>query len=107
MIEKVPTNVRNYQKKITAYLDGSLSPEERSEFEAFVATHPEFNGEVKAKEEQIRRIRELIPVLQLSVRARESLDTEIKQSVFNLLKPVPKNFWEGLKDRFEEWTANR
>lgn len=107
MIEKTPTSVRNYQKKITAYLDGSLAPEERSEFEAFVATHPEFKAEIKAKEDEIKRLRNLIPVVQLSPRTRESLENEIKQSVFNLLKPVPRNFWESLKDRYEEWTANR
>ncbi len=35
----------NYQKKIVSYIDGSLSPDERSEFEAFVRTNPEFEIE--------------------------------------------------------------
>lgn len=107
MIEKAPTSRRNYQQKITAFLDGSLSPEERAEFEAFVSVNPEFQIEVKAKEVELERLRTEIPRVQASRRTLESLDTEIKQSVFNLLKREPKNFWEDLKDRFEEWQANR
>lgn len=104
MIEKTSTNVRNYQKKITAYLDGSLTADERSEFEGFVATHPEFKSEIKAKEEEIVRLKKMIPDISLSPRAKESLEHELNQTIFNLLRPMPKNFLESLKNRFEEWT---
>lgn len=107
MIEKTPTSERNYQRKITAYLDGALSSEERSEFEAFVSTHPEFKEQIKVKEEEIVHLRSLIPVVNMSGKALSSLNYEIKQSVFNLLKREPKNFWERVKDWVEERVASR
>ncbi len=99
MIEK------NFPKKITPYLDGSLTPEERSEFEAYVSTHPELEGQIRTKEEEINRIRAAIPMVTLSPRTLESMQHEIKQSVFNLLKEEPKNFWESVRNWFEEWTS--
>jgi anti-sigma factor RsiW len=40
---------KSFEKKIIPYLDGSLSIEETSEFEAFISTHPEFEKKIKAK----------------------------------------------------------
>ena len=36
-----------FQKKILGYLDGSLSSEDKSEFEAYVRTHPEFETQIQ------------------------------------------------------------
>ena len=47
MMEKSVVIYSTYQKKITAYLDGTLSLNERSEFEAFVAVHPEFKSQIE------------------------------------------------------------
>jgi anti-sigma factor RsiW len=105
MIEKTSASYRNYEKKITAYIDGSMEPAERTEFQAFIAIHPDFQIKIKAKEEEIEHLRSLIPVVEFTPRAQESIDYEIKQSVFNLLKRRPKNFWESLKDRYEEWIS--
>lgn len=95
-----------YQKKIVAYIDGSLAPDERSEFEAFVRTHPEFEAQIKKKEDELMLLKAKIPATSLSPEGLSALENEMKQSIFNLLKEEPKNFWDRLKDSWEEW-ANR
>lgn len=97
MIEK------DYQKKILPYLDGALTPQDRAEFEAFVATHPEFETQLKDKQNEVAILKDLMPMATLSGEALEALESEIKESVFNLLKEEPKNFWGSLKNRYEEW----
>lgn len=94
-----------FQKKIVPYLDGSLSPEEVSEFEAFVHTHPEFGAQIKSKEEEIQLLRAMIPVATLSRASHESLDSEIRASIYNLLKEEPKGLWDNIKMKFEEWIS--
>lgn len=92
----------NYHKKIVPYIDGSLTPEERTEFEAFIQTHPEFKTKVKEKENEIQKLRSLLPQVILSPESSSSLDAEIRQSIFNLLKVKPKNLWERVSDKIEE-----
>ncbi len=103
MMEKASVSYSNYQKKIISYLDGSLSPEEHSEFEAFVRTHPEFEASIKAKENELFLLKSLIPSIQLSRESEEALEREMHQSVLNLLKERPQNLWEQTKIKFEEW----
>ena len=104
MIEKNrDTQYPQYQKKIIAYLDGSLSPDEKSEFEAFVRTHPEFEAQIKVKEEEFSHLKSLIPAMTLSKESIESIENEMKQSIFNLLKEEPKNFMDRVKNSWEEW----
>lgn len=98
------TQYPQYQKKIISYLDGSMSADDKAEFEAFVSTHPEFESQIKVKEDELSLLKSLIPVMTLSPEALESIEGEMKQSIFNLLKEEPKtlmdrvrNFWE---DRF-------
>lgn len=100
MIEK--SSYQFYTKKIIPYLDGSLSADERSEFEAFVLTHPEFEAQIKTKKDEIELIRKMIPKVSLSPAARESLEGELKTSVYNLLKEEPKTLMEGLKMKLED-----
>jgi anti-sigma-K factor RskA len=95
----------NFHKKIVPYLDGSLSQEELSEFEAFVRTHPDFELEIKEKEEQLAVLRKLIPEAAISKDSTLSLEAEVKASVFNLLKQERQTFWGAMKDRFEEWAS--
>jgi anti-sigma factor RsiW len=97
--------INDYHKKIIPYLDGSLSHDERSEFEAFVQTHPEFEAEIRSKEEEIHLIRSLIPTIAFSPETAESIENEIKQSAFHLLKEPPKNFFHSLKLNIEEWLS--
>lgn len=92
-----------FQRKITPYIDGTLNPEERAEFEAFVATHPEVESQVKKKEDELALLKSMIPVVEFSRSTKESLDGEMKQSVFNLLKQEPKNLVDRIKSSFEEW----
>lgn len=92
----------DYHKKITPYLDGSLSPEERSEFEAFVHTHPDFEAKLREKETEIQKLKEMMPQVSLSPESSDALDSEIRQSIFNLLKKEPRNFWEKVSDKIEE-----
>lgn len=103
-LQKVLNVYPAYQKKIIPYLDGSLSLSERAEFEAFAQTHPDFAAQVKARQDEMNLIRNLIPVARLSAAELESLDHEVRLSVFHLLKEEPRNFVENLKLRWEEWT---
>lgn len=103
MMEKISPSYQGFQKKITSYLDGSLSPEEVSEFEAFVSTHPEFETLVKSKQDEIDLLKSMIPATEISAESLESLQHEMKTSVYNLLKEEPKNFWDGLKIKYDEW----
>jgi anti-sigma factor RsiW len=96
-------NEQHFQRKITSYLDGSLSVSEKNEFQAFVGAHPEFEKLVKQKEEELDLIRSLIPVVKLNEQSQESLEAEIKLSIQNLLKPEKTNLIEDLKNRFEDW----
>lgn len=89
------------------YLDGSLSAQEQSEFEAFVLTHPEFESQIKSKEEEVFLLKSLIPATALSYDANESLENEMKQSIFNLLlKEEPRSFFGKVQDRWEEWISH-
>jgi anti-sigma-K factor RskA len=107
MIEKTQGDslYLNYQKKIIPYLDGSLSAQERSEFEAFVRTHPDFSPLIKAKEDELLFIKSKIPAPTLSLEGLSSLEGEIKLSIFHLLKESPKNFWDKIKERWEDWSS--
>lgn len=91
-----------YENKIGLYLDGVLSSEEKSEFEAFVAVHPEFKKKIDLKQIELERLREKIPTIVLSARSRETLETELKQSVFNLLQRERRSMWQKVQDFFEE-----
>ncbi len=96
-------NYKSFEKKIVPYLDGSLSTEEASEFEAFVFTHPEFEVKIKNKQQEVEMLRSMIPVAVLSEETRESLENEMKASIFNLLKEEPRSFWDSVKIKWEEW----
>src|SRR5262249_2276296 len=101
MIEK---NYQSYQKKIVPYLDGSLSKEEVAEFEAFVLTHPDFEIHIKNKQDEIQLLKSMIPNPELSRESAESLENEMRASVFNLLKEEPKGFFDNLRIKWEEFT---
>jgi anti-sigma-K factor RskA len=105
MIEKnIQSHQTIYHKKITAYIDGSLSSEERSEFEAYVRTHPEFETLIEKKEQELSLLRSLIPAINPEPETQASIESEMKLSVFNLLKSEPKNFLDNIKNKFEEWS---
>ena len=63
-------NYKSFEKKIVPYLDGSLSTEEASEFEAFVFTHPEFENKIKSKQQEVELLRSRIPVAVLGIRLK-------------------------------------
>jgi anti-sigma factor RsiW len=93
-----------YEKKIVPYIDGSLSKEETAEFEAFVLTHPEFEAQIQSKREEIKTLKSMIPEVYLSKEAHESLASEMRSSIFNLLKEEPKSLVDSLRLKWEEWT---
>lgn len=103
MIEKQDPTYLKYQKKIVPYLDGSLEPQDKSEFEAFVSTHPDFEKLVKERESEIIRLQKMIPSMDPSEDSRESLQTEMKASVDNLFEEVPQGRWKNLKLKIEDW----
>ena len=94
-----------FQKKILGYLDGSLSIEEKSEFEAYVRIHPEFETLIQKKESELSLLKSLIPASLLTQETAESLDNEMKLSIFNLLKEEPRNFMDRVKNSWEEWIS--
>ncbi len=96
---------QNYQRKIVPYIDGSMSAEERSEFEAFVSTHPDFEAQIQTKQDEINLIKSLIPVMNCSRETEASLDTELRTSIYHLLKKEPQTVWEKLKTTVEDWLS--
>ena len=104
MIEKNLNPIDSkYQKKILGFLDGSLSADDKAEFEAYVRTHPEFETQIKKKEDEILFLKSLIPAGLMSKETAESLNNEMKLSIFNLLRQEPKNFMERVKSSWEDW----
>ncbi len=94
-----------YSKKIIPYLDGSLSASERSEFEAYVHTHPEFESQIRTKEDELAIVRSLIPTPLIAREALDALETEIRESIMNLLRDEPRNLRGKIKDAWEEWLS--
>lgn len=94
-----------FQRKIQAYLDGSLSIEDKAEFEAYVRIHPEFELQIQKKESELSLLKGLIPATLLTQETEESLDNEMKLSIFNLLKEEPRNFIDRVKNSWEEWIS--
>jgi anti-sigma factor RsiW len=92
-----------FEKKITPYLDGTLSQEEISEFEAYILTHPEFEERINVRRSEIQDLRKLIPVAIVSQTTLESIQNEMRSSIFNLLKEEPKGIIDRLRIRWEEW----
>lgn len=97
------TVTHQFEKKIIPYLDGSLSQDEVSEFEAFVLTHPEFESKIKNKKDEILLIKKMIPDVFLGPDTAQSIQNEMKASVFNLLREEPKSFADKMKMKWEEW----
>jgi hypothetical protein len=94
-----------YSKKIIPYLDGSLSASERAEFEAFVHTHPEFESQIRVKQDELAVVRSLIPAPIMARDSLDSLETEIRESVLNLLREEPRNLRGRILDAWEEWLS--
>lgn len=102
-MEKLNPVFKNFQRKITPYLDGALSPEETSEFEAFISTHPDFEAMIQNKQAEIAMIKQMIPQVNPKEESLESLAFEMRSSIFNLLKDEPQGFFDGIKIKIEEW----
>jgi anti-sigma factor RsiW len=96
------TSYAPFKKQIISYLDGSLSPQDRSEFEAFVATHPEFEADIRTKEDEVNLIKSLVPTALMGRETENSLENEIRTSVFNLMRKERTSIWEKLADAWEE-----
>jgi glutathione peroxidase-family protein len=107
MMEKNTPSYKTFEKKIVPYLDGSLSKEETSEFEAFVLTHPEFEEKIKTKQEEIQQLKDMMPAARLALESKESLENEIKSSIYNLLKEEPKGLLDSIRIKWEEFVTAR
>lgn len=92
-----------FNKNVTAFIDGSLHPQAQAEFEAFLRTHPEFITHIEAKQAELDYIKSFIPKAEFTRNIKETLNTEIKQSVFLLVRPKNANFFEKIKMSVEEW----
>lgn len=92
-----------FNKNVTAFIDGSLDPRTEAEFEAFLRTHPEYLSDIENKQAELDYIKSFIPKVELSREANESLSSELKQSVFLLVRPKNATFLQKAKMTFEEW----
>lgn len=90
----------SYQKKMTAYLDGTLPATERSEFEAYVETHPDFAQMFNKKKEEIEFLKSIIPEAKLSEESSDSLKSEINFSVKQLLSDEEEGMFSKFKSFF-------
>ena len=93
---------QSYQRKIVPYLDGSMSAADKAEFEAFISTHPEFETQVRTKETEIELLRNMIPSAAPSKESLESIETEMRASIYNLVSEEPKGFFDGMRIKLEE-----
>ncbi len=105
MIEK-NVSYNSFQKKIVPYLDGSLSKEETAEFEAFVLTHPEFEAKIKEKRDELETIRAMIPAGLLTKESQESMESEMRTSIYNLIKEEPRGFMDTVRIKWEDFLNN-
>lgn len=103
MIVEKEKHFKLFEKRIIPYLDGTLSNEEKSEFEAFVLTHPEFEEKIKNKKIEVQLIQQMIPHAEVSPETLESIDREIRTSIFNLLKEEPRSWTDHMKMKLEDW----
>lgn len=94
--------MEQYQKMIVPYLDGSLSVADRAEFEAFVMTHPEFESQIRVKSEELNFLKGLIPAAIIGKETEISLENEIRDSIFHLLRKEPTSLWERIKYGWED-----
>lgn len=92
-----------FNKNVTAFIDGSLDGGAQAEFEAFLRTHPEFLPEIETKQAELDYIKSFIPKVELTKEASDSLSSELKQSVFLLVRPKNATFMQKVKMTFEEW----
>ncbi len=92
-----------FTKNVTAFIDGSLESGAQAEFEAFLRTHPEYISEIENKQAELDYIKSFIPKVELTKEASDSLSSELKQSVFLLVRPKNASFFEKVKMTFEEW----
>lgn len=100
MIEK-SRDYQVYKRKMTSYIDGSLSPEESSEFEAFVSLHPEFQTEVEKKKQEIELLKQMMPQAELGPEELEALEEEMKTSIFNLVQEKPEGLFDSIRIKWE------
>lgn len=105
MIEK-NVGYGTFQKKIIPYLDGSLSKEETAEFEAFVLTHPEFEAKIKEKRDELESIRAMIPAGVMTPESRESMESEMRASIYNLIKEEPRGLMDTIRIKWEDFLNN-
>ncbi|HXH32300.1 MAG TPA: hypothetical protein VNJ01_15985 [Bacteriovoracaceae bacterium] len=104
MTPKTPVNESiNYQKKITSYLDGTMSEDDMADFDAFVASHPEFEKQIKVKLDEFQLLKNLIPSVVPTRESVQSLENEMRASIFNLLKEEPTNVWDDVKNKWDDW----
>jgi hypothetical protein len=65
--------------------------------------NPNLKEELRHKEKEVETILSFIPQVDLHKETLRTLERELKQSVFSLLRKKPKNLWENFKNRYEEW----
>jgi len=89
-----------YQKKMTAYLDGTLSSAEKNEFEAYAAMNSDFSEVLNKKKEEFEFLKSIIPEAEMSEESMNSLKSEIKFSVDQLLSDEKPRMLERVKSFF-------
>ena len=60
---------------------------------------------INKKQEEMNLLKELMPAPELSPASLEALSSELRQSIFNLLKEEPKNLVDKMKLSWEDWLS--
>jgi len=95
-------NHEHFAKKIPAYFDGTLRDSERTEFEAYVGTHPDFAAHFRQKEADYQSLRLRIPNQGLSPEAQERLEVEAKEVIHNLFRDDEATVGKRFSSWFKE-----
>jgi|GEM_PF-6032920 len=95
-------------QRINSYLDGTLSSDERSKFEAMMRLDKTLSLKVREKKEEYDLFCRLIPNQRPTPESFEMMQTEMRNSVFDLVEEKPDSFsdlvrikWENLINRLQ------
>ena len=95
-------NHEHFARKIPAYFDGTLKESERTEFEAYVGSHPEFADYFRKKEVEQNSIKMRIPNTELDSVALEALESEVKEVIKNLFHEDDASLSKRVGNWFKE-----
>lgn len=85
---------------LSAYIDGTLSPTKKMEFETLLKNRADLQEEILRRRTQISRMLNYIPRVGLSKEARENIEQEVKSTIKQVIDQKNESLWERIKDTF-------